>query len=145
MNGHQGLCSALREHSYLFHDCPNWPASLILPGSDYERVKYREMMDSLQSYAMENLAELALTVRTPSVHVVKRDLSMTLVSFVGSLGGLLGLCLGFSFISFIEFFYHIIITRMAGTLAVCCKNDGVGNRKNSDGGGSRRRKHSTIA
>ena len=39
----------------------------------------------------------------------ERSLRMTNVDFISTLGGLFGLCLGFSFISFIEIFYWAII------------------------------------
>ncbi len=44
------------------------------------------------------------------MHVVSDFLfqEMTLTSFIGNAGGLMGLCLGLSFISIFEVFYHIV-------------------------------------
>ena len=41
-------------------------------------------------------------IQSPYVTKIKRDVAMTFTSYVANTGGLLGLCLGFSFISLVE-------------------------------------------
>ena len=38
-----------------------------------------------------------------------RDKPMTWTQFIGNTGGLIGLCLGFSFVSIVEIFYHSML------------------------------------
>ena len=57
-------------------------------------------------YATENLAEINLAMKTPTVQTIKRELEITFTTFVGNLGGILGLCLGFSLVSLVEVIYH---------------------------------------
>ncbi len=53
---------------------------------------------------------------------------MSMVSFVGNAGGLAGLCMGFSFVSLFEIFYHIF--NACATHACGC---GGGNSESDDG------------
>ena len=46
-------------------------------------------------------------VQSPYVTKIKRDVAMSFVTFVANSGGLLGLCIGFSFISAVELLYWI--------------------------------------
>ena len=55
------------------------------------------------------MAEVSVVIKAPTVQTVYRDVAVTLTNFIGSTGGLLGLCLGFSFVSVVEFIYHIIL------------------------------------
>ena len=68
----------------------------------------KKIVDFVHKYARENIAMVWLFVRDPYYTSIKRDVEMTLTSFLGSAGGLVGLFMGFSLISLIEGFYHII-------------------------------------
>ena len=48
---------------------------------------------------------LNLPPRTPTVFQFTREARMTLLDFISQIGGLLGLFMGFSVISFVEVFY----------------------------------------
>ncbi len=115
--GYDGLCEMLGNHSSLLGDCSVWPFNFSMPDTDEEKQSFLGLNAIMQRYAGENLARLQVIIKAPSVHVVKRDVSITFISYIGSLGGLLGLCLGFSFISLIEFVYHLLLNRVAGS---CC-------------------------
>jgi len=39
-----------------------------------------------------------------------KDENIPVISFIGNAGGLLGLCLGMSFVSIFELFYHFILS-----------------------------------
>ena len=123
----------------MFSNCSLWPYNFQWATDPAVRAEYESLMALMQRYAAENLAQLQLIVKSPSVHMVKRDLSVTFVNFVGNLGGLLGLCLGFSFISLIEFVYHVVLSRMGEPLAKC-----VGGGK-KDGGGVQKRGRKALS
>ena len=46
-------------------------------------------------------------VQSPYITKIKRDVAIPFVTFVANSGGLLGLCIGFSFISAVELLYWI--------------------------------------
>ena len=46
-------------------------------------------------------------VQSPYITKITRDVAMSFITFVANSGGLLGLCIGFSFISAIELLYWI--------------------------------------
>ena len=49
-------------------------------------------------------------MREPFAEVLAVNVDTTLMNFIGSLGGLLGLCMGFSFVTIAEIFYYGIET-----------------------------------
>ena len=63
------------------------------------------LKDELFEYGKQNLALIHVMIQSPYTTKIKRDVTMTLTNYVGNTGGLLGLCLGFSFISFIEIIF----------------------------------------
>ena len=67
----------------------------------------KEIVDFIYDYAKENIAVVKLFIKDPYYTNIKRDRSMTSVSFLGNAGGLVGLCMGFSLISAIEWIYHL--------------------------------------
>ena len=72
------------------------------------------------SYAEENLAVLYIFIKDPYYTLIKKDVSMTTISFIGNAGGLVGLCMGLSFVSIFEVFYHcfnFFMTKMGR----CCR------------------------
>ena len=79
---------------------------------DYASIKdlenNKKIVDFILKYTKENIAMVWLFVRDPYYTSIKRDVEMTLTSFLGSAGGLVGLFMGFSLISLIEGFYHFL-------------------------------------
>jgi hypothetical protein len=61
----------------------------------------------MHKYGRQNLALIHVMVQSPYVTKIKRDVAMPFVTFVANSGGLLGLCIGFSFISLVELLYWI--------------------------------------
>ncbi len=59
------------------------------------------------SYASENMAIINVYVRDPYVRRYVTEEKITEISFVGTVGGLLGLFVGFSFISVVEVLYYL--------------------------------------
>ena len=66
------------------------------------------MNDFVHKYAMENVAVIKLFVKDPYYTNNKRDVAITVTTFIGNAGGLMGLCLGLSFISLFEVVYHFL-------------------------------------
>lgn len=65
----------------------------------------REFFDVLYKYAKENLLWLNVYVKDSYASRIIRDEKMTRTRFVANVGGLLGLCMGFSFVSLAEIIY----------------------------------------
>ena len=66
-----------------------------------------KMSTFLNDYASKNIAVLKIFLKDPYYTNTIRDRQITLINFVGNTGGLVGLCLGLSFISLFEGMYHI--------------------------------------
>ena len=60
----------------------------------------------LNDYARKNIAVLKIFLKDPYYTNIIRDRQITFINFVGNTGGLVGLCLGLSFISLFEGIYH---------------------------------------
>jgi hypothetical protein len=67
-----------------------------------------KMTHFLYNYAQNNFAALKVFIKDPYYTLIRCDEQMPLITFLGSTGGLLGLCLGFSLVSIFEIFYHLI-------------------------------------
>jgi hypothetical protein len=70
---------------------------------DYPRIK-----SFVFSYAKKNFAILKVFIRDPYYTLIVQDEDIPLITFIGNAGGLLGLSMGLSFISFFEIFYHLL-------------------------------------
>ena len=67
-----------------------------------------KMVEFFHDYAKENLAKIAIYLRDPYHISYIKDVKIQLTDFCGNIGGLLGLCLGFSIISFFELLFHCL-------------------------------------
>ena len=63
--------------------------------------------NAILEYGKENLALLHIFVKDPYTIRYRRDEEIALTSFIGNLGGLLGLYLGFSWISGVEILFYL--------------------------------------
>ena len=61
-------------------------------------------------YSKDNLVAINIFFPNPFVNRMIRDVKITMNDFIGNVGGLLGLCMGFSVISLAEIVYHILST-----------------------------------
>jgi len=66
----------------------------------------KDFTEFLFQYASENFAVLYIFIKDPYYTLIKKDESMSTISFIGNAGGLLGLCMGLSFVSIFEVVYH---------------------------------------
>ena len=93
-------------------------------------------------YARKNIIHMKVFFKRPYYTEIRRDLQMTTISFIGTIGGLASLCLGLSWISIVEILYHCFCSfaRFAGkrfwNTKICvfhhpsiCRKSGVFTRK----------------
>ena len=66
-----------------------------------------ELLDSTLRYARQNLIKVNVYIKDPYVAKYVTEEKITEMSFVGGVGGILGIFLGFSFVSSAEIFYFI--------------------------------------
>ena len=95
------LCQTIEKFKNYFDDtstCDYWPTNYF---QDYKKPN-DSLVDEMYQYGRDNLALIHVSIQNPRVTKIKRDVEMTLISYIANTGGLLGLCLGFSFISGIE-------------------------------------------
>ena len=77
----------------------------------FESNLYKEVFEQLYVYARDNLLWLNVYIKDSFATRIIRDERMTRTSFVANVGGLLGLCMGFSLVSAAEIMYF------------CCKRN----------------------
>ena len=70
----------------------------------------KELKRSIVNYAKENIAKVNIFLKDPFVKRYIREEKITENTFIGTIGGLLGLFLGFSFISGAEIVYLIALS-----------------------------------
>ncbi len=75
------------------------------PLTDVPKGKENEL---IHKYAEDNIAVIKIFVKDPYYTNIQRDEAMSTVSFVANAGGLMGLCVGLSFVSIFEIFYHLM-------------------------------------
>ena len=74
--------------------------------TDNDEFDDEKMSKFLNEYARQYFAVLKIFLKDPYYTKIIRDRQITLTNFVGNTGGLVGLCLGLSFISIVEGVYH---------------------------------------
>ena len=62
----------------------------------------------LLEYASDNLAIVNIFIKDPYYTRYIKSEQLTFLSFIANAGGLLGLCMGMSFISIFEIAYHLV-------------------------------------
>ena len=72
----------------------------------------------LARYAKENMAMVSVYIREPFVEVLVVDEDTSIMDFISSVGGLLGLCMGFSFVTVGEICYFLYL----GIFSKMCKS-----------------------
>ena len=77
------------------------------------------VVDFLYDYSAKNLAVLNMFIRDPYYTKYLKSEEITPISFIGNAGGLLGLCMGMSFVSIFEVFYHLS-NKIFKAIQKCC-------------------------
>lgn len=63
----------------------------------------------MYSYGQKNLVRVNVFIRNPFVTSFERDVKTSPISFIANIGGLMGLCMGFSFVSLAEIIYYLVL------------------------------------
>ena len=71
-------------------------------------------------YCSDNLSRVVVFIEKPFVSTYLCDQSMSYLQLVANMGGLMGLCMGFSVVSVAEIFYHLVINPL---LHICSKQN----------------------
>ena len=71
--------------------------------------KQKEFIQSVMTYCRDNLARVVLFIQKPFVVSYLHDQVMSYLQLVANMGGLMGLCMGFSVVSVAEIFYHLAL------------------------------------
>ena len=66
---------------------------------------------AIYTYTRENIVNVYVYIRDPYVKEYLTSEKITYTTFAGTVGGLMGLFLGFSFISGVELCYHFFMPR----------------------------------
>ena len=61
----------------------------------------------MHEYGKLNLAHVNVMIERPYITKIRRDVAMTFTNYVANSGGLIGLCIGFSFLSGIEIIFWL--------------------------------------
>ena len=102
----------------LVDPCNKWPENYFEENNEPNQTLVKEMYQ----YGRQNLALVHVMVQSPYVTKIKKDVAMSFVTFVANSGGLLGLCIGFSFISAVELLYWICCICNIGIKKLLNKN-----------------------
>ena len=62
---------------------------------------------TLTKYAKDNIAIVKIFMREPFAEVLKVTVDTTTLDFISNIGGLLGLCMGFSLVTVAEILYYL--------------------------------------
>ena len=77
--------------------------------------KADEFEEDVFKYAQNNIVILSMFIRTPFAEKIVTAEKISRISFMSDVGGLLGLFMGFSFVSAVEILFHAC--RVSMTLA----------------------------
>ena len=81
--------------------CVQWPDNYFEKNNEPNET----LANEVYKYGQRNLALVHLMIESPYITKIKRDVDMTFTTYVANAGGLLGLCIGCSFISAIEILF----------------------------------------
>jgi hypothetical protein len=82
--------------------------------------KQEEFPQTLMIYCSNKLARVVVFIQKPFVSTYLHDQSMSYFQLVANMGGIIGLCMGFSVVSVAEIFFHLVINPL---LHICSKQD----------------------
>ena len=68
----------------------------------------QELYKFIITYTKQNIVKMKIFFRDPYYTRIEKDVSMTFTSFLGTAGGLLGLCTGMSIVSLFELVYFLV-------------------------------------
>merc|ERR1712045_989808 len=100
------LCETLESLPDFLQQCKNnrWRRERI-----FNKTLALEVESEIYNYAKSNLAIINIFIKEPYTKRFRKTEKMSRISYIASSGGLLGLCMGFSFVSLAEILYHCFL------------------------------------
>ena len=103
-----GYLSWLNE-KYSNEFCSNFQWNIEVKDAKNRTFNFLDFKKLLIKYASENTAVVKVYMREPFAEVLIRNVETSYVDFISSVGGLLGLCMGFSFVTVAEVFFYLFV------------------------------------
>ena len=96
--------------------CPfnKWNKDIAFGTNDVKADKFEE---DVFMYAQNNIVTLTMFIREPFAEKIVTNEKISRISFMSDVGGLLGLFMGFSFVSAVEILFHACRVSILMTLA----------------------------
>ena len=69
---------------------------------------FEDFKTTLTKYAKDNTAILTMFIREPFATTIKVDEDTSIIDAISNIGGIMGLCMGFSLVTLVEVSYHLI-------------------------------------
>ena len=79
-------------------------------------IRADDFEEEVFKYAQNNIVTLTMFIREPFAEKIVTAEKISQLSFISDVGGLLGLFMGFSFVSAVEIIYHAFKVSMLGAL-----------------------------
>ena len=86
-----------------------WNIELLANRNNTGTFNFLDFKKTLIEYASDNIAIIKVYMKEPFVEVLIRSVETSQVDFISSVGGLLGLCMGFSFVTVAEVLFYLIV------------------------------------
>ena len=83
------------------------PTANSLRETANESESLRNLDEIILEYAVDNIVMIRIYFKEPFYTLFVKDQSVTFVNFVANAGGLVGLCMGLSFLIVVEVMYHL--------------------------------------
>ena len=83
----------------------SWNHESLNNRSDFD---FNEFSSTMAKYAKDNIALVKIFMREPFAEVLKVNVKTTALDFISNIGGLMGLCMGFSLVTLAEILYHVL-------------------------------------
>ena len=95
----------LRKNNLLCGADKTWPMKKI---DQLDNFDFEDFKATLTKYAKDNTAILTMFIREPFATRIKVDEDTSIIDAISNIGGIMGLCMGFSLVTLVEISYHII-------------------------------------
>ena len=101
-----GLCNQIEYLNANDGFCKDGAWDLTRLKQNNSDFNFADFSSTLARYAKENIAFVTLFMREPFAEELAINVDTTTLDFISTIGGLLGLCMGFSFVTVAEMFYY---------------------------------------
>ena len=94
---------------------PRWNLEALTPNQD--EFDFAEFKRLLVAYAKENTALVTSFLSTPFTQIIEVDENTSVIDAISSVGGLMGLFMGFTMVTLAEIIYYsssLLITSLVG-------------------------------